>query len=283
MRATLISVIFAALFHSGLSNVSIAPKVSASLLDTVVDDIEGLHVDVIFPVNLDDYLLGAKLAVGNAVKFPDTLFAKKSFDVADGKLSLDAEFKSSDNKVSLASKWKSLKHGFTLGADVDSNIKNYITGLSFQKDDVEVQGTKASLSTSFDTIKKKIAGSLSLKSGDTTSTVKFDGSNPTFSVSSGDTTGTVSFDGSNPSLSVSKVLDANHVVTPSVDVANKKLSLEVLRKWAGGSLKSVFHANKADLEWRDEGVRGAWVTTAQIPINDNTVKPKVSISRDWKY
>ena len=96
-----------------------------------------------------------------------------------------------------------------MGADLDSNIKNYITGLSFQKNDVEVQGTKASLCTSFDTIKKKIAGSLSLKSGDTTSTVKFDGSNPSFSVSSGDTTGTVSFDGSNPSLSVRKVLDAN--------------------------------------------------------------------------
>ena len=256
---------------------------SASLLDTVVNDIEGLHVDVVFPFNLDDYLLGAKFAVGNAVKFPDTLFAKKSFDVADGKLSLDAEFKSSNNKVSLASKWKNLKHGFTLGADLDSNIKNYITGLSFQKNDVEVQGTKASLCTSFDTIKKKIAGSLSLKSGDTTSTVKFDGSNPSFSVSSGDTTGTVSFDGSNPSLSVRKVLDANYVITPSVDVANKKLSLEVLRKWAGGSLKSVFRANKAELEWRDEGVRGAWVTTAQIPINDDSAKPKVSISRDWAY
>ena len=49
-----------------------------------MNDIEGLHVDVVFPFNLDDYLLGAKFAVGNAVKFPDTLFAKKSFDVADG-------------------------------------------------------------------------------------------------------------------------------------------------------------------------------------------------------
>ena len=232
-------------------------------MDNVVNEIEGLNIDVVFPFNLDDYVVGAKLAVGSVAKFPDLLFAKKSFNVADGKLTLDADFKSTDNSLALASKWKSVKHGFTLGADLNSRIKNYITGLHFRQDDVDFQGTKASLSTSFDTVKKKVAGFVSFKSGDTKGTVKFDGKHP--------------------SLSVSKVLDDEHEITPTIDLVSKQLSLEVLRKWAGGSLKSIFHADKADLVWRDEGVRGAWVTTAQIPFNDNAAKPKVSISRDWYY
>jgi hypothetical protein len=85
-------------------------------------------------------------------------------------------------------------------------------------------------------------------------------------------------------LTLSKPLDASNDISPSVNVNTGEVKVGWLRKWEGGSLKTTFAPNDKEVElvWTDNGVNGAWVTTATVPI-ENQSATKISFARNWNY
>ena len=233
-------------------------------MDSLVHDDVLKHI--VLPFKIDDYILGVKYAFNSAAKVPHLIFARKSFDVQDGKVTVDADFDlSAEKTVFLASKWKSLQHGFTLGAAIDTGVKNLLTGIHFQKDNFKIKGKKASIYTAFNFLSKKLSGVATVQSGDLKALLQFHGATPT--------------------IGITKALDSRNEITPMVNLKTGKPTLILLRRWGGGSLKSTLQEEKASFEWRDDGVGGAWITTASVPINNDnpSARTKVSISREWFY
>lgn len=204
--------------------------------------------------------------MGNLNKIPESVFARKSFDtVADGKLSVSADYCIAGNTAKISSSWFSDAFGLTVGAS--GNTKDLVTEVRAQKDTI-VAGNRYSVSAAYDLLKKVGTGAASVDI-DHNTLVRVTGSSDTL----------------DPVLSITRSLDKQNDVTPSISLKTGKLSYAWKRNWVGGSLLAKLHPSAADkrleLEWKDEGSSGVWTTNAEFPL-DNSSKCKISVSRDWK-
>lgn len=237
------------------------PKISASLTDTTSDGIDGLNIDLIAPFKYNDYIFGFKYGLGNIEKLPQFLFAKKVFKTSQGDISVDADFTVDDKTFAVKSEWFNKDLGLSVG--VNGNSKQSFTGVNFFKDGV-IDGKKVALSSAYDIIKKKVKAIATLQVDANKLALRFDGKNPF--------------------VSITNAIDSQTEVTPVINVSTGSVHCELLRKWSGGSLKSVlFPGSNVELQWKDNGVGGSWTTTANLPLNEGAGKPKISISRDWAY
>jgi len=238
-------------------------KVTASVKDTTVNGVEGLNVNIAAPFKFQDYVVGFKYALGDLKRAPESLFAKRSFDtVGDGSVSVDADYNLENKVLSVSSKWNSDSLGLSLGANADTNDR--VTHVSFGKD-TNINDNKLSLQGAYDLLKKKFSAQSTLNVDQTTVNVKYDSENK------------------DPVLSVTRNIDSKNEISPSVSLKNGDVTYGYTRKWQGGSLKSkLFPGEKVQLEWTDEGAKGSWTTSAEVPL-DNKANTKVSFGRDWNY
>ena len=203
--------------------------------------------------------------MGNLNKFPESVFARKVFDTpAEGKLSVSADYLVSDNTARMATSWSSDAYGVAVGVIGDS--KNMVTHVETQKDHV-MGKNRFSIRTGYDLGRKVLSGLISCDIDNTIVDMS------------------CSSDNLDPLLSVTRALDAQNSVTPSITVKTGKLAYAWKRNWTGGSLLTRLHPSgtnkRVELEWRDEGASGVWVTNAEFPLEDSS-KARISISRDWK-
>lgn len=243
-----------------------ATQVSASIKDTVVNGIEGLNIQLEAPFRVQDYVVGFKYALGNLNKIPEAVFARKSFDtIADGKLSISADYSIPDNAAKVSSAWYSDSLGLTVG--VSGNTIDKITRVEAQKDHL-IGANRFSAKAAYDVYKKVFAGAISCDVENT---------NVHLFCSSDDV---------NPVLSVTRAIDAQNSVTPSIAVKTGTLAYAWKRHWQGGSLLTKLHPSgtnkRVELEWRDEGSSGSWTTNAEFPLDSPSSKCRISIARDWK-
>jgi hypothetical protein len=241
-------------------------QVSASIKDTVVNGIEGLNINLEAPFRVQDYVVGFKYALGNLNKIPEAVFARKSFDTAgDGKLSVSADYSIPDNSAQVSASWFSNPLGLTVGVCGNTNEK--VTLVEAQKDHV-VGPARLSVKAAYDVCKKVFAGSVDCDIENTNVQL------------------TCSSDDVDPVLSVTRAIDAQNSITPSIAVKSGRLAYAWKRNWMGGSLLTRLHpsgANKrVEVEWRDEGSSGSWVTNAEFPLDSPSSKARISITRDWK-
>lgn len=230
--------------------------------DTSVNGVEGLNVNVAWPFKFQEYVVGFRYALGNLKTAPESLFARRKFDVADGELSVEGDYTLDGNLFKLGAKWASEKLGLTLGLNADTNDR--LTSVDAKKT-LNVQDTDLTLSAAYDLIKKKACGKAEVQASKTLISLKYD------------------TEGKDPELEVSHDLDANNVIIPTLSLKNAAISYGYKRNYKGGSVKArLFPGDKVTAEWKDEGASGTWITSADIPLED-TKGTKISFSREWNY
>ena len=229
--------------------------------DTTVNGIDGLNVKWDVPFKFDDYLVGFRYSLSELRKAPESLFAKRSFNVADSDLDIDADFNVRDKSVNLAGRWVSDKLGLAVSALADS--KDYLTEVGAETkqkwNDMNVIAAKYDLGNKHTNVKTTL--------------------------SRDETSAAVSYNTNDKDvlLEVSHDLDSSNTVSPSISLTSGDVTYGWTRKWNGGSLKSTYHpGDKASFKWTDEGTSGTWSTTADVPL-ENTGNTKVTFSRDWNY
>jgi hypothetical protein len=236
-----------------------APSVSASVASQDID-YEGLNLRLEYPYKIQDAVVGFRYALGNFRTAPESLFARKSFDVADSNVQVDADFTVKDNVLNVAAKWVANKVGVTFTANADTRDRLKSVGLS---KDFEVQGgSNLNLGGKYCLLNKKFSTTAALTSGTTKVDVDVD-----------------SVDRA-PGFKITKDIDDNHSVSPSINLKTGKMAVGVTRKWNGGSVTGTFHPNdKVALQWKDNGAAGTWTTTADVPLDGS--KPKVGFAHKW--
>jgi len=230
--------------------------------DTSVAGVEGLNLNWQVPFNLDDYVVGFRYKLNEAKKLPETLFAKKTFAVADGTATVDADLDVNSKRVSVAAKWVSDRLGLTVSADADS--KDHLTRVGAEKTE-RIENNDLVLKGSYDVANQKISAAAKVTRDKTSAEASYNTADE-------DMTITVSHD-----------LDEVNTLHPSYSTKSGKIAYGWTRKWNGGELDANYvHGDKAVLEWTDKGNRGDWKTKAEVPLED-TKNIKVSINREWKY
>lgn len=237
--------------------------ISASIKDQETG-FEGLNLNVAVPFNVKDYVIGFKYAIKDKIFGAgalDSLFAKKSFDVADGTATVNAGFDLGSKKVSVVSDWSGMDDSVTISAAGDSEEK--LTSVGFSKVMSVLEDKKLKLQASYDMLKKSFETTTSLSQEGSSVSVDFNGMD------------------SDPKVTFSYDIDDRTSVAPSVTGFGNNADVTVTRKWEGGSLASTVDTDKnLKLTWKDSGVAGGWTTVADLPLNDRSAT-KVSLSRDW--
>lgn len=239
-------------------------KVTAAIKDTNVEGLEGFNVNLVAPFKVQDYVVGFRYALGNLKKLPESLFAKKSFDVptVGGVATVESNFFFDDNNLNVAANWKNDDLGLSVGAEGD--LKRKLKSVDISKS-LNIQDKKLSLSAVYDVLKQKLSSSASLAVDNTK--LKID----------------VDSEKKDPLVTLSHALDESNELSPSVRVKSGDLSVGYKRSWKGGSILSTFFpGDKVTFEWKDNGSNGAWTSKASVPLDDLT-KTKVTLGHEWTY
>mmetsp|Transcript_23196 Transcript_23196/g.38684 ORF Transcript_23196/g.38684 Transcript_23196/m.38684 type:complete len:261 (+) Transcript_23196:213-995(+) len=251
-----------AVFAFASAKVLEGSKVSASIKDTECS-VDGLGVNLEAPFKFNDWVVGFKYKLANLQKGPESVFAKKSFDMGDDDtVKIDADYTLADQVVGVTATWESDSLDMTVKAE--GNSKEKMTKVSALKD-LMMGDNKLSLKAVYD-IPGKIASGFAKYDVESKAVVAVD----------------YSTEDSDPVLSVSKALDDNNEVSPSISLKSGSLAYAWKRTWEGGSLKAkLFPGDKVDVEWKDDGAGGAWTTNAEFPLDSSNAK--VSFAREWNY
>lgn len=239
-------------------------KITAEVNDPTSSD-QDFDAKIDIPMKVQDFVVGVGLRLGELKKNPESLFIKRTFDdVLDGKLSFDTNFNPAKNLLKVIGKWASEPLGATIGAEynTEDNLKNMEVSKSFKFDDKEYF-----LSGKYDFLKEELVGLIDMK------------------IDSGSIAVKCSSIDQDPEISVTYALDADNEITPSISMKKTDVACSYMHKWAGGSLKSKIAApfKEVEMEWKDTGVSGTWISKVKLPLNMDAVKPKISLSRDWEY
>jgi len=214
------------------------------------------------PFKVEDAVVGFRVKLAQLKQLPDSLFAKKSFDVAEGKATVDADFNVARKVLSVATKWTSDKLGLTVTADGDSENHFREVGAETTR---KVNGRDVKLAAKYDVPSQHVEARAKVNVDKTSAEVVYN---------SGD---------KNVDVAVEYELDSRNTIAPSVNVKTGKIAYGWKRRWDGGSLDATYHHDdKTVLQWKDVGTQGDWKTTAEIPAG-GAGNSKVTISRDWTY
>jgi len=230
--------------------------------DSNVNGVEGLNLNWEVPFKLDEAVVGFRYKLNELKKYPENLFAKKSFEVADGTATVDADVHLDSKILSVAAKWVSDKTGLTLHANGDS--KNQLNSVGLESSQ-KVNNQDLTLKGSYDVHSQKTQVSAKVRHEKTEAQASYNTADEDLV------------------LAVSHDLDDQNTLSPTYSTKTGHVSYGWTRKWNGGELDTTFHpGNKAVLEWTDKGHLGDWKTKAEVPLDD-AKNIKVSFNRDWKY
>jgi len=235
-----------------------------------VDGLNGLNLNWAVPFKVDDYVVGFRYKLNELKKYPETLFAQKTFDVADGSATVDADLNVEGKTVSVAAKWVTdkLMDGVktTLNLNGDSKDKVTSVGGEFNKD---VNGNDVTIKGCYRVSDSRL---------DVEGKVSHDKATAEVTYNTGD---------EDIGLSLKYDLDESNSPKGSYSTKSGEVAYGWTRKWEGGELDGTYHpgnGGRAVLEWTDKGNKGDWKTRAEVPLANNEIgNSKVTIKREWKY
>lgn len=234
---------------------------SASIKDSNIDLLEDIDIDIGAPITVQDYSVGFNWA--NVRRAPESIYARRSFNnVADGTANVEAKYRLSDKSVHLSTSWNNDNLGLRVA--VEGNTVDRLSNVDVTKK-LDWNANKVSVGAAYNAVKKVITGSATLRAADTVVELEYNTADKA------------------PVVAVTRTLNENEEVSPSVNLKTGDISYGYKRKWAGGSLKGkLFPATqRLEVEWNDEGSRGTWTTSANVPVNDLS-GAKVSVKHHWK-
>jgi len=137
-----------------------------------VEGLGGLNLKLAFPFKIDDYTVGFRHNfAGDLHRGPEAIFVKRSFDAAEGTVTVDAEYESSNNLVSVAAKWVSDKLKLAVG--LEGNTQDKITNVEVTSNE-DLNGNKLKTTLGYDLTSQKLSGTAALNHDDTTVQIAYD-------------------------------------------------------------------------------------------------------------
>lgn len=244
-------------------NDSLTPQsFKAEVKDSETNGLEGLNLKLSAPFKFMDYIVGVKATIGDLNKLsPDTLFVKRTFDAADGKLNVDVDYSIADKEFEASAEWK----GDGLSLNAEGNTNDFLTKVGAKTShtfDGASRAVKATVGAAYEILSKKASVDTLLESGDAAVELTYD---------------TKSED---PVLKVMYKYQ-KHTFKPKIALKSGDVTYGYNRKCASGAVDaSVVLGENVVVEWTDNSASGAWKTTLDVPLQDQK-KTKVSFARDW--
>jgi hypothetical protein len=245
-----------------ISTVTKGHSLRAEVKDTETGGLEGLNLKLSAPFKFMDYVVGVKASIGDFHKLsPDTLFVKRSFDAADGKLKVEADYDMKSKDVDVKTEWSNDR--VTLNAD--GNTQNFLTTIA-AKTHHNFEGAsrnlKATVSGAYDLLSKKVSTVTRLDVDNAAAELQYD------------------TEKEDPVLKVTYNYN-KHTLSPKISLKSGDVTYGYKRTNANGALDtSLVPGEKVTLEWTDNSSSGAWKTKVDVPLQDQS-KTKVSFARDW--
>jgi len=253
------------LIEKGTELVSTLTKghsLKAEVKGTETNGLEGLNLKLNAPFKFMDYVVGVKATIGDLKKLsPDTLFVRRTMDVADGKLAVDVDYSLADKEFDVDANWKG--QGVVFSAAGNSN--DFLTKVA------------ATTTSSFDGASRAIKTTVGAAYELLTHKTSLDGR-----VESGDAAAEIAYDtkSEDPVLKVMYTYN-KHTVKPKISLKSGDVTYGYSRKGANGSIDTTLKLGEnVVVEWTDNSSSGAWKTTVDMPLEDSK-KTKVSFARDW--
>ena len=221
-----------------------------------------MNINWAVPFKVDDNVVGFRYKLNSNKKTPDSLFAKRSVEIADGTATVDADLEVDSKKLSVAAKWVSDKLGLTINAE--GNSKDSLTRVAAEKSE-KFDGNDVTLRGDYNIATQKVKAAAKVSRDKTSAEAQYNTADEDMVIN------------------VSHDLDDRNTLSPSYSTKSGKLSYGWTRKWNGGELDATYHTgDKVALEWTDKGHAGNWKTKAEVPLEDSK-NIKVSINREWNY
>lgn len=214
------------------------------------------------PFKFKDYVFGFQYHLSsNLKKLPEKLFVRKTFPTPlSGVGDITAEFSPEDKVVGVVLNWMNEKRGVDLAVAGNSKDKFTVARLGLAKN---IKGVNCAINSGYDHLKKQVYVATTAAYKDLTCHMEVDSENK------------------DPRVSLLYNVDSRNTVIPSVSLKTGEMSYSWRRFLDSGSLSAAFHPGKnVELEWRDQGASGVWVSRADVPM-ENPSKPKFSFSREW--
>jgi len=245
-----------------ISSVTKGHSLRAEVKDTETGGLEGLNLRLSAPFKFMDYVVGVKASIGDFRKLsPDTLFVKRTFDAADGKLKVEADYDMKNKDVDVRTEWANDR--VTLNAD--GNTQNFLTAIAAKTHHTfegASRNLKATVSGAYDLVSKKVSTVTRLDVDNAAAELSYD------------------TEKEDPVLKVT-YNHQKHTLTPKISLKSGEVTYGYKRTNANGALDTnLVPGEKISVEWTDNGSSGAWKTKVDVPLQDQS-KTKVSFARDW--
>lgn len=146
----------------------------AEVTGAETNGLEGLNLKLNAPFKFMDYIVGVKATIGDLKKLsPDTLFVRRTVDVASGKLAVDVDYSLAEKDFDVGAQYKG--QGYTISAEGNSN--EFVTKLAATKthsfDDAS-RAIKATLGAAYEVLTKKASLDARIESGDVAAEIAYD-------------------------------------------------------------------------------------------------------------
>jgi len=234
----------------------------AEVKDAATGGLEGLNVKLTAPFKFMDYVVGAKASITDIKNLaPEKLFAKRTWDNADGKLSVEADYDMKDKQVDFHADWSS-KH---ISLSADGNSQDFVTKVGAKTAHVfdgASRNLKATISGAYDILSKKVSTNTRLDVDGAAAELSYD------------------TEKEDPVLKVHYDV-GKHQVSPKISLKSGDITYGYRHSLVNGVLETNLHpGDNVVVEWTDNANSGAWKTKVDVPLQDQS-KTKVSFSRDW--
>jgi hypothetical protein len=244
------------------------PSISLKVTDTKLNGLGSLNLVGAMETELSDSLtVGAEYDYNENEQMPREVFARWSGDGGGGKLGVTGRLDLA-KKAALAS--VSFSRGDTrVDAKVDSNNAAVVEEVELNQR-LSVGGRALSVNPKWVSAGNVVSARARLELNDVT-----------HAEVEGEMNGEKELD---YTLRVSHEVNADNRVTPELNLKSGKMKYEWNRKLGGdNSLKTtVTPSENVELEWNDNGARGAWTTKVNVPWG-NSKDSDISFARKFNF
>lgn len=270
--ATLLTFILLQIVFSVVSSSSSSPltKVTTNLNDIILDGLEGLNIKIIAPFKFNNNIFGFKYTLSNIQKIPDIIFAKtiRNNCIYEGDIILESDYHIKNKIFNIQSIWQNKKEKLSLLLKGNNNINNQlpITEVGISKE-FNYNNKDILINLMYNIPQKLFKGF---------SHIDLNNNNIQLEINYNSLT-------KESILSIIKNLDKSNDIIPSISLLTGNINYIWLRKWNNGLLKTkLIPGQLIDLEWKDKGCHGEWITNVKLPLQSDN-KPILSLQREWSF
>jgi len=245
-------------------------KVTTNLNDIILNGLEGLNIKIIAPFKFENNIFGFKYTLKDAQKIPDIIFAKTTRNNCfyEGDVIIESDYHIKNKIFNIQSLWQNKKEKLSLLMKGNNNINQLpITEIGISKE-LKYNNKDILINLIYNIPQKIFKGFSHIDLNNNNIQLEIDYNSYT----------------KESILSIIKNLDKSNDIIPSISLLTGNINYIWLRKWNNGLLKTkLIPGQLIDLEWKDKGCHGEWITNVKVPLQSDDKKPILSLQREWSF